>query len=160
MSPSILWGISTSTWSAGVAGLGFLETSYLNYLKLTGSEAFCPVAGGGCGNILESNYSVSAYLNNGQWWKKISWHKLGTQLEVELEVILYINSTGTFKGPTRKKRSYIFIQILSRIFQQKRFPQMSGTRLSRVYKKHSKNTQTCMFVSVLVSWNVTTLFLM
>ncbi|KAG8073327.1 hypothetical protein GUJ93_ZPchr0006g46206 [Zizania palustris] len=57
-SPSILWGISTSTWSAGVAGLGFLETSYLSYLKLTGSEAFCPVTGGGCGNVLESDYSV------------------------------------------------------------------------------------------------------
>ncbi|KAG8065061.1 hypothetical protein GUJ93_ZPchr0004g38970 [Zizania palustris] len=47
-----------TTWSAGVAGLGFLETSYLNYLKLTGSEAFCPVAGGGCGNVLESDYSI------------------------------------------------------------------------------------------------------
>uniref|UniRef100_A0A0D9VP60 Vitamin K epoxide reductase domain-containing protein n=1 Tax=Leersia perrieri TaxID=77586 RepID=A0A0D9VP60_9ORYZ len=55
---SSLWGISTSTWSAGVAGLGLLETGYLSYLKLTGSEAFCPVGGGGCGNVLQSDYSV------------------------------------------------------------------------------------------------------
>ncbi|XP_003558888.1 thiol-disulfide oxidoreductase LTO1 isoform X2 [Brachypodium distachyon] len=57
-SPSSLWGVYTSTWSAGVAGLGFLETSYLSYLKLTGSEAFCPVGGGGCGDVLDSDYSV------------------------------------------------------------------------------------------------------
>ncbi|EEC74452.1 hypothetical protein OsI_09860 [Oryza sativa Indica Group] len=57
-SPSSLWGISTSTWSAGVAGLGFLETAYLSYIKLTGSEAFCPVSGGGCGDVLQSDYSV------------------------------------------------------------------------------------------------------
>ncbi|XP_006649337.1 thiol-disulfide oxidoreductase LTO1 isoform X2 [Oryza brachyantha] len=57
-SPSSLWGISTSTWSAGVAGLGFLETAYLSYLKLTGSEAFCPIGGGGCGDVLQSDYSV------------------------------------------------------------------------------------------------------
>jgi uncharacterized membrane protein len=56
--PPSLLGISTSTWSAGVAGLGFLETGYLTYLKLTGSEAFCPISGGGCGDILESDYSV------------------------------------------------------------------------------------------------------
>ncbi|CAN6308150.1 unnamed protein product [Urochloa humidicola] len=56
--PSSLLGISTSTWSAGVAGLGFLETGYLTYLKLTGSEAFCPISGGGCGDILDSDYSV------------------------------------------------------------------------------------------------------
>ncbi|KAL5675308.1 hypothetical protein ACJX0J_011439, partial [Zea mays] len=42
-SPLFLMGISTSNWwSAGVAGLGFLETGYLTYLKLTGSEIFCP----------------------------------------------------------------------------------------------------------------------
>ncbi|GJN09194.1 hypothetical protein PR202_ga27176 [Eleusine coracana subsp. coracana] len=57
-SPSSLLGISTSTWSAGVAGLGFLETGYLTYLKLTGSEAFCPISGGGCGDVLESDYST------------------------------------------------------------------------------------------------------
>lgn len=57
-SPSSLLGISTSTWSAGIAGLGFLETGYLTYLKLTGSEAFCPVSGAGCGDVLESDYSV------------------------------------------------------------------------------------------------------
>ncbi|GJN30193.1 hypothetical protein PR202_gb18482 [Eleusine coracana subsp. coracana] len=57
-SRSSLLGISTSTWSAGVAGLGFLETGYLTYLKLTGSEAFCPISGGGCGDVLESDYST------------------------------------------------------------------------------------------------------
>ncbi|CAM0870506.1 unnamed protein product [Alopecurus aequalis] len=56
--PSSLWGVSTSAWTAGVAGLGLLETGYLSYLKLTGSEAFCPVGGGGCGNVLDSDYSV------------------------------------------------------------------------------------------------------
>ncbi|KAI4996415.1 hypothetical protein ZWY2020_051221 [Hordeum vulgare] len=56
--PSSLWGVSTSVWTAGVAGLGLLETGYLSYLKLTGSEAFCPVAGGGCGDVLDSDYSV------------------------------------------------------------------------------------------------------
>uniref|UniRef100_M8AKK8 Vitamin K epoxide reductase domain-containing protein n=1 Tax=Aegilops tauschii TaxID=37682 RepID=M8AKK8_AEGTA len=56
--PSSLWGVSTSAWTAGVAGLGLLETGYLSYLKLTGSEAFCPVAGGGCGDVLDSDYSV------------------------------------------------------------------------------------------------------
>jgi uncharacterized membrane protein len=35
-----------------------LETGYLSYLKLTGSEAFCPVVGGGCGDVLDSDYSV------------------------------------------------------------------------------------------------------
>jgi uncharacterized membrane protein len=35
-----------------------LETGYLSYLKLTGSEAFCPVGGGGCGDVLDSDYSV------------------------------------------------------------------------------------------------------
>ncbi|KAG2543725.1 hypothetical protein PVAP13_9NG756800 [Panicum virgatum] len=57
-STSSLLGISTSTWSAGVAGLGFLETGYLTYLKLTGSEAFCPISGGGCGDVLDSDYSA------------------------------------------------------------------------------------------------------
>ncbi|KAF7062170.1 hypothetical protein CFC21_068799 [Triticum aestivum] len=56
--PSSLWGVSTSAWTAGVAGLGLLETGYLSYLKLTGSEAFCPVSGGGCGDVLDSDYSV------------------------------------------------------------------------------------------------------
>ncbi|KAF0912260.1 hypothetical protein E2562_013944 [Oryza meyeriana var. granulata] len=57
-SPSSLWGMSTSTWSAGVAALGFLETAYLSYLKLSDSEAFCPVGGRGCGDVLQSDYSV------------------------------------------------------------------------------------------------------
>ena len=44
--------------SAGIAGIGFLETSYLTYLKLTGSEAFCPIGGSTCGDILNSDYAL------------------------------------------------------------------------------------------------------
>lgn len=59
---SPLRGISTSTWSAGLASLGFLETGYLTYLKLSNSEAFCPVGdgggGGSCGDVLNSVYSA------------------------------------------------------------------------------------------------------
>ncbi|XP_048431238.1 thiol-disulfide oxidoreductase LTO1 isoform X1 [Pyrus x bretschneideri] len=47
---------------AGLGGVGFLETTYLTYLKLTNSNAFCPTAGGGgegsCGDILSSDYAV------------------------------------------------------------------------------------------------------
>ncbi|GAB4848410.1 ribosome biosynthesis protein lto1 [Ancistrocladus abbreviatus] len=50
--------ISSYNWCAGLGGLGFLETSYLTYLKLSDSEVFCPVAGGTCGDILNSDYSV------------------------------------------------------------------------------------------------------
>ncbi|KAL8151697.1 hypothetical protein V2J09_021505 [Rumex salicifolius] len=51
---------SSSTYAlcAGFGGLGFLETSYLTYLKLSNSEAFCPVAGGACSDVLNSKYSV------------------------------------------------------------------------------------------------------
>ncbi|RZC30233.1 Thiol-disulfide oxidoreductase LTO1 isoform A [Glycine soja] len=37
---------------------GFLETLYLTYLKLTGADAFCPVGGGSCSKILDSDYAV------------------------------------------------------------------------------------------------------
>ncbi|KAM1062513.1 hypothetical protein EV2_027590 [Malus domestica] len=47
---------------AGLGGVGFLETTYLTYLKLTNSAAFCPTGGGGgggsCGDILSSDYAV------------------------------------------------------------------------------------------------------
>ncbi|KAK7309393.1 hypothetical protein RJT34_06080 [Clitoria ternatea] len=43
---------------AGVAGIGFLETSYLSYLKLTDSDAFCPIGGGTCSDILNSDYAL------------------------------------------------------------------------------------------------------
>ncbi|XP_076882057.1 thiol-disulfide oxidoreductase LTO1-like [Bidens hawaiensis] len=56
--PSIATGISSYSWCAGLGGLGFLETSYLTYLKLTGSDAFCPVGGGSCGDILNSSYAA------------------------------------------------------------------------------------------------------
>lgn len=51
-------GISPYTWCAGIGGLGFLETTYLTYSKLTGSDAFCPVGGGSCTDILNSNYAL------------------------------------------------------------------------------------------------------
>ncbi|XP_060196019.1 thiol-disulfide oxidoreductase LTO1 [Lycium barbarum] len=51
--------ISAYNWCAALGGVGFLETSYLTYLKLTNSEAFCPVGdGGSCGDILNSSYST------------------------------------------------------------------------------------------------------
>ncbi|KAK7307451.1 hypothetical protein VNO77_40530 [Canavalia gladiata] len=43
---------------AGVAGIGFLETSYLTYLKLTDADVFCPVGGGTCSDILNSDYAL------------------------------------------------------------------------------------------------------
>lgn len=52
-------GITALNWVAGLGGLGFLETSYLTYIKLTDSDAFCSVGGGGgCGGVLNSDYSV------------------------------------------------------------------------------------------------------
>lgn len=56
---------ASSDWThkltAGIGGIGFLETSYLTYLKLTDSEAFCPVVvgggGGSCSDILNSHYA-------------------------------------------------------------------------------------------------------
>ncbi|GMH25163.1 hypothetical protein Nepgr_027006 [Nepenthes gracilis] len=49
---------STYNWCAGIGGLGFLETSYLTYLKLSDSDAFCPIGGGTCGDVLNSDYSL------------------------------------------------------------------------------------------------------
>ncbi|CAN6541454.1 unnamed protein product [Malus baccata var. baccata] len=52
---------------AGLGGVGFLETTYLTYLKLTNSNAFCLTGGGSgsggggsgsCGYILSSDYAV------------------------------------------------------------------------------------------------------
>ncbi|KAK8944514.1 hypothetical protein KSP39_PZI007728 [Platanthera zijinensis] len=50
-------GISSSNWCAALGTLGFLETAYLTYLKLSNSEAFCAVGGGGCNDVLNSEYS-------------------------------------------------------------------------------------------------------
>ena len=43
---------------AGLGGIGLLETTYLTYLKLTNSTAFCPIGGGSCGDVLSSDYAV------------------------------------------------------------------------------------------------------
>ncbi|WCJ32743.1 NAD(P)H dehydrogenase (quinone)s [Euphorbia peplus] len=56
--PSTSSDMSTYNWSAALAGIGFLETAYLTYLKLTHSDAFCPIGGGSCGDILNSDYAV------------------------------------------------------------------------------------------------------
>lgn len=50
--------ISSYSLCAGLGGLGFLETTYLTYLKLTNSDAFCPVGGGTCSDVLNSDYAT------------------------------------------------------------------------------------------------------
>lgn len=42
----------------GLGGIGLLETSYLTFLKLTNSTAFCPVGAGSCSDVLSSDYAV------------------------------------------------------------------------------------------------------
>ncbi|XP_058090756.1 thiol-disulfide oxidoreductase LTO1 [Magnolia sinica] len=55
---SSLRSISPYTWCAALGSLGFLETGYLTYIKLTNSDAFCPVGGGTCSDVLNSAYAV------------------------------------------------------------------------------------------------------
>ncbi|XP_020596540.1 thiol-disulfide oxidoreductase LTO1 isoform X2 [Phalaenopsis equestris] len=50
-------GMSKSSWCAALGAVGFLETAYLTYLKLSNSEAFCAIGGGGCNDVLNSEYS-------------------------------------------------------------------------------------------------------
>ncbi|KAJ9703840.1 hypothetical protein PVL29_005211 [Vitis rotundifolia] len=50
--------ISAYSWCAGLGGLGFLETTYLTYLKLTNSDVFCPIGGGTCSDVLNSDYAA------------------------------------------------------------------------------------------------------
>ncbi|KAJ4841626.1 hypothetical protein Tsubulata_004921 [Turnera subulata] len=57
-SPSSSSGDSAYSWSAALGGLGFCETAYLTYLKLTDSDAFCPAGGGSCGDVLNSDYAA------------------------------------------------------------------------------------------------------
>ncbi|RID50936.1 hypothetical protein BRARA_H01632, partial [Brassica rapa] len=45
-------------WFTVLGGIGMLDTAYLTYLKLTGSDAFCPVGGGTCGDVLNSDYAL------------------------------------------------------------------------------------------------------
>lgn len=45
-------------WIAGIGGLGFIETAYLTYLKLSNTDVFCPVGGGSCGDVLNSDYAL------------------------------------------------------------------------------------------------------
>ncbi|KAA8532037.1 hypothetical protein F0562_006821 [Nyssa sinensis] len=52
------WLGSATVDASWLGGLGFLETSYLTFLKLTNSDAFCPIGGGTCGDILNSDYAA------------------------------------------------------------------------------------------------------
>ncbi|KAJ0040469.1 hypothetical protein Pint_28598 [Pistacia integerrima] len=58
LSSSLSSSSSTYNWCAGIGGVGFIETAYLSYLKLTNSDAFCPSGGGNCGDVLNSDYAV------------------------------------------------------------------------------------------------------
>lgn len=49
---------SAYKWCAALGGIGFAETTYLTYLKLTNSDVFCPIGGGSCSDILNSDYAV------------------------------------------------------------------------------------------------------
>ncbi|KAH9295972.1 hypothetical protein KI387_039560, partial [Taxus chinensis] len=44
-------------WGAGLAVLGLIETSYLTYMKVVGSDVYCPMEGGSCGDVLNSRYA-------------------------------------------------------------------------------------------------------
>lgn len=44
-------------WCVVLGSMGFLETAYMTYLKLTDSNAFCPLGGDSCSAILNSDYS-------------------------------------------------------------------------------------------------------
>lgn len=60
--------VSAYKWIAALGGIGFLETAYLTYLKLTDSDAFCPTGGVSCTTILTSDYS-SVF---GNLWPRIT----------------------------------------------------------------------------------------
>ncbi|KAK6237262.1 hypothetical protein QUC31_002731 [Theobroma cacao] len=49
---------SMYNWSAGLGAIGLVETAYLTYLKLSDSDAFCPLGGGSCGDVLNSDFAV------------------------------------------------------------------------------------------------------
>ncbi|KAG4403675.1 hypothetical protein GLYMA_01G161400v4 [Glycine max] len=79
----------------------FLETLYLTYLKLTGADAFCPVGGGSCSKILDSDYAVVfAFLSFTLFYvtvkdiglQEVS-KQLGMQLLVASLVILSLNTS-------------------------------------------------------------------
>eukprot|EP00252_Welwitschia_mirabilis_P018355 TRINITY_DN40792_c0_g1_i1.p1 TRINITY_DN40792_c0_g1~~TRINITY_DN40792_c0_g1_i1.p1 ORF type:complete len:378 (+),score=62.89 TRINITY_DN40792_c0_g1_i1:137-1270(+) len=50
-------GMASHIWRAGAAALGFVETAYLTYTKLTDTDVYCPVGGESCGDVLNSPYA-------------------------------------------------------------------------------------------------------
>lgn len=56
-SSSLSGNLATYKWCAGLGGIGFAETAYLSYLKLSDSDAFCPIGGGTCDDVLNSDYA-------------------------------------------------------------------------------------------------------
>lgn len=42
----------------GLASIGVLETAYLTFEKLTGGPVACAVGGGGCSDVLDSEYGT------------------------------------------------------------------------------------------------------
>ncbi|KAF6135619.1 hypothetical protein GIB67_028190 [Kingdonia uniflora] len=50
--------ILTYRLCAGLGAIGFLETGYLSYLKITNSDVLCPISGGSCSDILNSDYAL------------------------------------------------------------------------------------------------------
>lgn len=43
---------------AGLATIGFTETAYLTYMKVFGGTISCPIGGGSCEDVLNSDYSM------------------------------------------------------------------------------------------------------
>ncbi|KAK4791824.1 hypothetical protein SAY86_032237 [Trapa natans] len=56
-SSSLSGNLSAYKWCAALGGIGFVETAYLSYLKLSDSGAFCPIGGGTCDDVLNSDYA-------------------------------------------------------------------------------------------------------
>ncbi|XVF18104.1 hypothetical protein REPUB_Repub10bG0183100 [Reevesia pubescens] len=57
-SPFISSSAHFRNWRVGLGAIGLVETAYLTYLKLSDSDAFCPLGGGSCGDVLNSDYAV------------------------------------------------------------------------------------------------------
>lgn len=57
--PSETGGSNALYWiMGGLASIGVLETAYLTFEKLTGGPVACAVGGGGCSDVLDSEYGT------------------------------------------------------------------------------------------------------